>query len=451
MKKGRRSIGYIIVIAGLFFAISGGLYLTQRSPHQSGKETFFIDEKNISNSWLREAVKKQIDKDHNNILSNAEREAVSELKLFIGGESATVKLPELNLFPNLKTLTLEIGGGGKILQLCDLKYIEKLHCISSSLEKCKIEYSDMKKLASLKVTAKRKEYPIAIHIEKCPAIEELQTEGAGVVELGVSSVPAMKHVVMNEASVTNLELHDLPGLEKVTLYCSGDVQKLSLSNLPELKNVELRALYKLKEITLSELENIKELVISDASNLNQIDLRKLKSLKKLELDGTPLSSLDLSSCRDLEEIRAFKMNKVTKLDLEGQKVLQHFEWRNSKLHSIQWGEKKLLAKIDVENNQLTGELDLNEFPILYSLNIQLNKYESVLGRGHKEISDIYGDNNRLKLIDLRNAAKIGSVKVENNEQVTVYLPSRCGEYLDSEDYLFDPTAKVYYGGKRRGK
>ena len=304
-------------------------------------------------------------------------------------------------------------------------------------------------MTSLKVTAKRKEYPTAIHIEKCPVIEELQTEGAGVVELGVSSVPAMKHVVMNEASVTNLELHDLPGLEKVTLYCSGDVQKLSLSNLPELKNVELRALYKLKEITLSELENIKELVISDASNLNQIDLRKLKSLKKLELDGTPLSSLDLSSCRDLEEIRAFKMNKVTKLDLEGQKVLQHFEWRDSNLHSIQWGEKKLLAKIDVENNQLMGELDLNEFPILYSLNIQLNQYESVLGRGHKEISDIYGDNNRLKLIDLRNAAKISSVKVENNKQVTVYLPSRCGEYLDSEDYLFDPTAKVYYGGKKR--
>lgn len=451
MKKRRPSIGFIFAIIVLLCVISGCFYPVREELNQRENKALAIDKGNISDSWLREVVKKQIDRNHDNMLTEIEREAVSELKLYIGGEETTVKLSKLNLFPNLKTLTLEIGGGGKTISLSDVKYIEKLHCISMSLDKSSIECTGARKLTSLKVTAERKEYPITIHIEKCPMIKELQTEGAGVTDLGLSGVPVMKKVVMKEAVATSLDFHNLPELEEVILYDTSEVQKLTLHDLPKLKNVELNYLYRLKKIILYDLPNIKALFLMDASNLNQIDLSKLKSLKNLELHGTPLNNLDLSFCTELEKIQASRMNKVTKLDLESQKLLQYFEWINGKLHSIQWGEMKMLAEIDVENNQLSGEWDLKKFPVLYKLDFPNNKYERILGRGHKKISYIYGDNNRLKLVDLRNVAKIESVIVESNKQVTAYLPSHYEEFFDSDDFRFDPEADIYYGEKLKKK
>lgn len=428
MKKIVLPVAVIFSVLLLFCVIIGVVYISNTSTEGEKDKDIAINEENFPNMWVRREVSLQLDKDNDNSLSEKEINQATSMSLPIGDINTEIQPGELNQLSNMKQLLLILNGKGKKINLSGLEHIEEIEIRDYAEGQSEIALSKIKNLSSVKIKTKNEKCLAFFSLKDCPKIEEMDVEeGEGINRFALSDVPMMRKVTISGTSMTSLELHDLPGLE----------------------NLEVNRMDKLCNLTLYNLPHIKELAVIYMPKLKQLDISKLKNLKRLSLSRSPLKKIDFSRCRELTEIVASEMDKMEYLDLINQKKLKSFQWECGNLKTIRWGRKEELTLIEVNENNLSGEWDLSKFPNLKELHFDNNSYEKIIGRNHKKIGYICCENNKLRLIDLRNS-KIYRIAGYGNNNVIVYLPKKQKENLCFDDHFFEPekdigpNATVYY-------
>ncbi len=495
MKKG--------IIVFLVMLISMGslcLLLIRSLENKNGKivvnKEIAITTDNFTNPWLFNAVSDQLDLDHNGELSQKEIDGASKLKIYIGDSNTKMKASEINCFPNLEKLTFELGGGSKCLELKKLNHIKKLECHFMTYERTSLICSGLKRLSSAIITAGEEEfqmgnerYQAIVELSKCPALKKLNIEGRGIRQLKLSDIPSLKCFYVQEFGANTLELCNLKILEKLEISSAKNLNELIFTKVPKLRKIYINeyggetlnisklpgltelAIYKAKKLTKLDIEEIKSLqslsileanrlskvmmgnciglkkiCITSDKKLNHLDLSGLGNLEEMELSNIPINKLDFSKCPKLRHLSVDSVKMIKHLDLSKLEELEEFKWINGNLESIKWGQKKKLYAIDISDNKLTGKLILNQFPELYDLSFNNNQIEELDGRGHKKINTISGDNNALKLVDLRQT-NLQCLFAEKNRGVVVYFPptfNEDGHYTYRPDKVIGPDAKIYY-------
>ncbi len=474
MKKG------IIVFFVVLISLASFCLLFIRSlENKNGKiavnHEIAITTDNFTNLWLSDAVSEQLDLDHNGKLSRKEMDGASELRIYIGDSNTKLMASEINYFPNLEKLTFELGGESKSLELKNLDHIKKLECHIMTYEKTRLICSGLKRLSSAIITAGEEEfqsenerYQAVVELVKCPALEKLNIEGRGIRQFKLSDAPRLKSFYVPELGANTLELCNLKTLEKLEIGSAKNLNEVIFTNVPKLRRIYMKE-YGGETFNISKLPSLTELAIYKAKKLTKLDIEEIKSLQSLSIleanklskimmgnciglkkifisSGKKLNHLDLSRCSKLRHLSVDGVKMIKHLDLSKLEKLEEFKWMNGNLESIKWGQKKKLYVIDVSNNKLTGKLKLNQFPQLYDLSFNNNQLEELDGRGHKEINTISGDNNVLKLVDLRQT-NLQCLFANNNRGVVVYFPptfNEDGHYTYTPEKVIGPDAKIYY-------
>lgn len=481
MKKGTIVLGTILIIT-IFICLLIIQGVGSKNINTEKNADIAITEENFSNPWLKDAVSEQLDKDHDGNLSFKEINEAAKLELKIGDSNAKLRASEINCFPNLEQLTIELSGESKCLEMGKLENIKKLECRFMSYETINLICSEMKNLSYVTITAEDEMYPdndkryqAFVEIKKCPVVQKLETRGNGLRQLVLSDVPELKEVFIDGFGGSSLNICDLPGVEELEIYnakwltdfmISGTpvlkklflsklkVTSLDLHSVKSLESINISDASKLREIMLGNLPHLEELSIATAKKLEQIDLGKLDSLKELCLDEVPLKKLNLSKCRKIKVLAGLRMKTIQQIELSNQKEMESFEWKDGNLKIINWGEKKKLLSIDVSDNNLSGKINLARFPQLQELTFDNNNIEELHGRSHKAIEFISGNNNNLRLIDMRQTYYMLSIAANKNDGVAVYLSSKAkafdtnGHFNYKPEKEIGPNARFFYEEER---
>lgn len=503
MKREITSFIIFLVILGISLTALVWIYRTGQHSEWVKENGIAINEENFPNKWLRKVINEKIDKNRNHFLSDQESIEVKKLTLFIGDNKTDILQSEWEHFPKLEEVTFEFGGDERRFNLRKVKGIKEIECRILYGETV-IECSGMEDLTKLKVYSEKKYAETSLIVNNSPALKTLYVEGEGVHKLMPSAVPVLKELEVKHTSVKNLDFcSELPALKVLTvtdyfasLNLTGcrfleelnvkgkdwekrqGIPRFTLSDAPRLKTLSLvdmgvetldiHSLHNLYELHIESLDKLSEPILYDLPKietlqvdfmpcLKKIDFNKMENLQEIGMLDSSIKELNIDKCKKIRSIRMSGLDKIKDLDLRNQRKLGYFYWTDGKLESILFGEKKELGTLNVENNRLSGKLDLSNFPDLTELNCNNNSFREIIGIGHKHISYVDCKNNNLQCIDLRGAKWIGAVYAKGNQGVRVYLPPQSVVESNGSNYYFEadqdigPDAKVYYDKKRKVK
>lgn len=211
---------------------------------------------------------------------------------------ATIPLLEiLSLFPELKSLTFEMGSVDEIKDIEGLKNLEHLEITYS----CLSEIKNLEKLKNLKTLILNGNKIKKIKgLEKLINLEKLELDENQIDE--IENLENLKN--LNWFSLAENNITEIKGLE-----ANINLELLALpgNDIKEIKG--LTSLTKLKELYLSEntiseingLENLSELRILDLSKnlINEIkNIGNLGNLEKINLEGNQISEREMKEIKD---------------------------------------------------------------------------------------------------------------------------------------------------------
>ncbi|KXO15318.1 leucine Rich repeat-containing domain protein, partial [Clostridiales bacterium KA00134] len=244
-----------------------------------------INNENFPDYYFRDYVSRQLDTNHDNILSQEECDKVANISVVRGYDS----LKGIEHFKKLKSLNCSENG---LMDTLDLS--------------------------------------------QNPALEELTCKEIGIKALDLSQNKALKKLNCEGSSwLETLNLGSKPALEELNCY-KCPITALDLSQSPRLKNVNCSE-NQLTELKLGSNSDLETLECSN-NQLTELDVRKCPKLTALWFKKNQLRTIDLSNNTALIKL-GFGFNKIEKIDLSANTSLEWVGGYNNPLTSLKIPDK----------------------------------------------------------------------------------------------------------------
>lgn len=295
--------------------------------------------------------------------------------------SANVNLEFLNLAQNqinridlkgLSKLTdLRIGDNAKLSQI-DLTHTPKLSQLDISRTRIsKLTNGNLSSLTKLNTSGIS---GFQLELDKLGNLTELALEKCGLEELDLQKLPNLEVLWAPGNKFQNLDFSRCPNLKGLMLKYN-QLERADLS-----KNRALRLAYfennSLQEITFASEDNsLKVLDCSGNTDLSSINTRALKALKALQMDGTNVTSIDLSQNILLEELTA-SGNKLKQIDLTKNEKLETLMLSGCTLRELNLSANKALKTLYCNDNEIST-LDLGACTLLEAIYCHNNKLQEL--------------------------------------------------------------------------
>lgn len=412
-------------------------------------------------------------------------------KLYI---SEGVKRVDFSKLPNLEEVSVNILAMDENVVI-HLPKIQKISLYARGPSSVLIE--ECPNLHEVFMDADQKDSPSSVKIKNCAKVEKIQLQGRYINSIAVNQLDNLKSFeIKNNEEIKEICFENLPKFQAINLESVENLQTIKFDSIPNLlmlKIVENYAMKKLdlsfhkklqhiyienmdalEELNLSGTEDVSKLeiydselsslIMGDISRLKEIYLRRLENLQninfsnaqsveKVEISEVPNLYLATKNLTSVKELVVSDNRKMRKLDLRAMQGLEKLSWEHGSIRKISWGKKEKLQYISVFNNKLTGEFNVEKFPVLETLCCDNNKIESISAETQNLLARIECQDNVLQTIRLR-SAHIRFMDCTKNPNVKIYLgkkPQDLGEEGGS-NYFYDDSAKVYWaGGKLKRK
>ncbi|RSX56127.1 internalin [Bifidobacterium dolichotidis] len=328
--------------------------------------TYFPDE------VFRELVRDEWDANHDEMLTQAECEAVtivsfdgsrnngSTISTLQGIEFApnvtyldvsNNTIASLDVSQNLKLRTLLVRANKQIQHL-DVSNLTNLEWIDATkTDLAELDVSHNAKLSNLAISSNRLE---TIDVSQNHELEELSATVSKMTSFDASPNPKLKYLNLSNGILSSLNVSQNPDLEELS------VQNNQLGTLDLSANINLEGINiennNLTSLTLPENSPLEDMQISN-NKLPSIDVTGLPDLQDLDVTNNVLGSLDVSKNPQLKELRV-KNNGVGSLDVSHNPELQLLDVENNGLKSLDITSNTKLRALFAQINHLTA-LDLS--------------------------------------------------------------------------------------------
>ncbi len=234
------------------------------------------------------------------------------------------------------------------------------------------------------------------------ALTRLVIKGGSLEKFTLGNDPSIKSILLNNSSITSLNLSDAQFLEKIDIYDNPKLETIKLGTNPCLKliNGENNGF---EELDLSKCRALSEVTLSGNKNLGTVCLPESESLKKLELSDSNLTSVDISRYSNLTSLD-LSHNRLSELNVSSCPLLESLSLSYNRFREL-----------DVSKNEQLGELmcDHNE---LYSLTLHegYRGYNTLLRK-------IWCNSNRLKVLNIAGIEALLELKCYDNDIKYLYM------------------------------
>ncbi len=181
-------------------------------------------------------------------------------------------------------------------------------------------------------------------------------------------------------------------------------------------------------VALKEL-NISNNLVNSIGYLTIVDITGLINLEELDASYNTIESIDLSNNTKLIEVN-LEHNKISTVNLTNALDLEVLKFGDNQLASIDITQNIKLAFVEIDNNLLTGTLDLSSQSLLSKLDISFNEIDNLLL--NPSCKDILGDinieHNKITNIDLTDYVELFYAYLGYNELTSVTLANNRSLY-----------------------
>lgn len=246
-----------------------------------------INSVNFPSYNLRNHVKKFYDTNKDDILSDAERLAVTEIDC---SEKNISTMRGISYFDNLEVLHCY----GNILTELDISAntkLQELDCSDNALTSLNVNNNPELTYIGCCNNKLGK-----INVKSNPKLESLEISGNSIVAVDVSANGELVKLLCDDNKISRLNLKNNPKLE-VLNASSNNIKSVDLSANPILDSLVLSD-NKITSLNLASNPALTYLHI-DNNRLQSIDLSKNTHLYDLEARDNRLTNLDLSACKEL--------------------------------------------------------------------------------------------------------------------------------------------------------
>lgn len=255
----------------------------------------------------------------------------------------------------------------------------------------------------------------------------------------VPSYPALKYFAANHNKLSVVDLSKFPELQTLKLQYNTNISTLTTSVCPDLKYLDVTGT-KLTEMELSSNHNIETLKAS-LLGLSGLDVSAVTELRDIIVEKCGLTDIDFSANTKLQKVNVAG-NALTSLNFANNDDLTYLDCNDNKLTAIDMSQ---LAKVDTLNCSLNDieNLDLSKNTALMNLNCSSN-YISVLDlKANKNLRYLNCAGNKIENLSFSKQLDIegGSVKSNNMskealEAMFASLPDINGMEILPEDVMW---------------
>ncbi|HBZ65073.1 MAG TPA: hypothetical protein DEO89_11030 [Lachnospiraceae bacterium] len=379
-KFGLRKLGMGILVFGM------AVCCYTAAPVKAAETDVLINNTTFPDATFMEDVGK-FDKDEDGILSERERNAVTEI-----------------------TVNGRESGRTKITSLAGIEYFPKLtelDCRNNQLTE--LDVSKNTALQKLWFYGNQIE---SIDLSRNTELLDLDCGNNPLTSLDVSQNTKLTEMYCyNAAQLTALDVSNKPNL--TTLQCfSNSLASLNISGDTALETLDCRQ-NNLTSLDIGDSSKLTDLSCS-ANGITELDLSRNTQLEKLYCANNSLTTLDVSNNLDITSLDCGS-NKLTTLELKANTKLDYLNCVYNRLTSLDVSANTALQGLYTSNNSNLKSLDVSKNPDLINLVCKNNGLTSLDVSANTSLWMLQCSNNQLKSLDVSKNLCLSTLECDNNE------------------------------------
>lgn len=332
----------IIMAAGLMFTCTG------QAADETAKPGIAVNESNFPDSSFRAYISANVDKDKDNILTDTEISAVTDMNIRTRGISdlkgieyftglkelnaSGNKIKELDLTADTELTYLNVSNNDlTVLKLDKAVLLRNLLCSGNNLSN--LDISANTALDTVDVSGNRL---AAFDISKNVRLTSLNASDNAIIQINTDANTLLKKLNVNYNEITAVNLKNNTALTELNIR-SNRLVALDLQSNTGLKYVECS--YN-GLISLAPPESVETLLCSN-NQLYVIELQGLTHLKELNVSNNELYSVDLSACTELVSLDV-SGNHLAAINIEANTQLSKDVSAGGNVREVYVGEDKNL-------------------------------------------------------------------------------------------------------------
>lgn len=332
----------IIMAAGLMFTCTG------QAADETAKPGIAVNESNFPDSSFRAYISANVDKDKDNILTDTEISAVTDMNIRTRGISdlkgieyftglkelnaSGNKIKELDLTADTELTYLNVSNNDlTVLKLDKAVLLRNLLCSGNNLSN--LDISANTALDTVDVSGNRL---AAFDISKNVRLTSLNASDNAIIQINTDANTLLKKLNVNYNEITAVNLKNNTALTELNIR-SNRLVALDLQSNTGLKYVECS--YN-GLISLALPESVETLLCSN-NQLYVVELQGLTHLKELNVSNNELYSVDLSACTELASLDV-SGNHLAAINIEANTQLSKDVSAGGNVREVYVGEDKNL-------------------------------------------------------------------------------------------------------------
>lgn len=332
----------IIMAAGLMFTCTG------QAADETAKPGIAVNESNFPDSSFRAYISANVDKDKDNILTDTEISAVTDMNIRTRGISdlkgieyftglkelnaSGNKIKELDLTADTELTYLNVSNNDlTVLKLDKAVLLRNLLCSGNNLSN--LDISANTALDTVDVSGNRL---AAFDISKNVRLTSLNASDNAIIQINTDANTLLKKLNVNYNEITAVNLKNNTALTELNIR-SNRLVALDLQPNTGLKYVECS--YN-GLISLALPESVETLLCSN-NQLYVVELQGLTHLKELNVSNNELYSVDLSACTELASLDV-SGNHLAAINIEANTQLSKDVSAGGNVREVYVGEDKNL-------------------------------------------------------------------------------------------------------------
>ena len=320
-------------------------------------------------------------------------------------------LQQLNCSNNPLT-SLELGGA---------KSLTSLNC-----EKCLVRQLDLSQATELQSLDARENRIADIDLSPCTKLTEVELSANGLKAVDLTHAPELTTAYLTLNELESIDLTKNTKLQYVNVEknrIGGDLDLSAMADLMQLycNDNQLAAL----KVASSRLT----VLMAGGNKLESLDLTQCPNLTTVEAEDCRIASADLSSCTNLSMLW-LGGNGMTDLKLPEEPLarLTLLNVRDNKLTQLDFTKLPAVTELVVENNMLSGELDLTPLQSVQKVAMSGNEVETVKLPETSTLTTLMANDNKLKSLRVPSTS-LYWLEAKDNQLVAVDLSKAVGLYL----------------------
>ncbi len=285
------------------------------------------------------------------------------------GENCVVNIPDANfkaaLLANASINTTDDGE----ITFQEAEVVNNLQLAGQDIT----DFTGLEAFTALNVLAANGNNLTSIDLSNNESLDFLSLSGNDLTEIDLSSNPTLLEVILSNNQLTEINLSN--NLQITTLWIDrNDISSIDVSNNLLLEDLRVDRNPNLSVLNISNNDQL-TVLHAYSCNYSDLDVSNNTLLEGLFIYDNPITALDLSGLTNLDDLRVGGLS-ISSLDLSDSPNLRFLFATGMGLNSLTLASPSLV-QLFIQDNNLTGALDLSTSPNLTTVRIEQNDFSQL--------------------------------------------------------------------------